>query len=91
MNGPGGGQTLILLRHGHSAWNLTDRFTGWTDIALTGIGIDEAETAGRRIARAGLGIDEVHVSVLRRTRQSARGPGRRRCRRRADVRHLAPE
>lgn len=72
MNGPGGGQTLILLRHGHSAWNLTDRFTGWTDIALTGIGIDEAETAGRRIARAGLGIDEVHVSVLRRTRQSAR-------------------
>ncbi|TCS72994.1 2,3-bisphosphoglycerate-dependent phosphoglycerate mutase [Sulfuritortus calidifontis] len=63
--------TVVLLRHGHSDWNLTDRFTGWTDIALTGQGIAEAEAAGRRLAGAGFRFDEVHCSVLRRTRQTA--------------------
>ena len=64
-------RALVFLRHGHSAWNLTDRFTGWTDIALTGVGIDEAERAGHRLAAAGYRFDEAHVSLLRRTRQTA--------------------
>lgn len=25
----------VFIRHGHSEWNLTDRFTGWTDLPLT--------------------------------------------------------
>jgi len=62
---------VVLLRHGHSAWNLTDRFTGWTDIPLGSPGITEAEAAGRVLARAGLALDEAHVSHLRRTRQTA--------------------
>ncbi|KAB2325362.1 2,3-bisphosphoglycerate-dependent phosphoglycerate mutase [Betaproteobacteria bacterium SCN1] len=62
---------LVLLRHGHSEWNLADRFTGWTDIPLTGIGLDEARWAGRALARAGFGFDAAHVSVLQRTRQTA--------------------
>jgi 2,3-bisphosphoglycerate-dependent phosphoglycerate mutase len=62
---------LVLLRHGHSKWNLSDRFTGWTDIALTEIGLVEAAAAGRRLARAGYAFDEVHGSVLLRTRQTA--------------------
>jgi 2,3-bisphosphoglycerate-dependent phosphoglycerate mutase len=62
---------VVLLRHGHTEWNLTDRFTGWTDIPLTGVGIAEAEEAGRRLAWAGLCPDEVHVSHLGRTRQTA--------------------
>jgi 2,3-bisphosphoglycerate-dependent phosphoglycerate mutase len=66
-----GTRTLVLMRHGHTVWNLTDRFTGWTDIALTGVGIAQSEQAGRALARAGLGLDEVHVSRLRRTRQAA--------------------
>ncbi|MCA1978855.1 MAG: 2,3-bisphosphoglycerate-dependent phosphoglycerate mutase [Thiobacillus sp.] len=62
---------LVLLRHGHSAWNLTDRFTGWTDIPLTETGLAEASAAGLVLARAGFGFDAVHVSMLRRTRQTA--------------------
>ncbi|HQT01180.1 MAG: phosphoglyceromutase [Hydrogenophilales bacterium 16-64-46] len=62
---------LVLLRHGHSEWNLADRFTGWTDIALTEVGLAEAVAAGRTLARAGLAFDAVHVSALRRTRQTA--------------------
>ena len=62
---------LVLLRHGHSEWNLTSRFTGWTDIPLTETGLAEAQAAGEALARAGLGFDAVHVSVLVRTRQTA--------------------
>jgi 2,3-bisphosphoglycerate-dependent phosphoglycerate mutase len=62
---------LVLFRHGHSEWNLTDRFTGWTDIPLTEVGLAEAAAAGRRLAQAGYAFDEVHGSVLQRTRQTA--------------------
>lgn len=62
---------LVFLRHGHSAWNLTDRFTGWTDIPLTEAGLAEATEAGRRLSEAGYRFDEVHISLLRRTRQTA--------------------
>jgi 2,3-bisphosphoglycerate-dependent phosphoglycerate mutase len=60
----------VLLRHGHSEWNLSDRFTGWTDISLTEVGLAEAAAAGRRLAQAGYAFDEVHGSVLQRTRQT---------------------
>ena len=62
---------LVLLRHGHSEWNLTDRFTGWTDIPLTEIGLAEGEAAGRRLKEAGYRFDEVHISVLKRAHQTA--------------------
>lgn len=62
---------VVLLRHGHSEWNLSDRFTGWTDIPLTEVGLAEAIAAGRRLAQAGFVFDEVHGSVLLRTRQTA--------------------
>lgn len=62
---------LILLRHGHSEWNLSNRFTGWTDIALTETGLDEAARSGRLLSRLKYFFDEVHVSTLQRTRQTA--------------------
>lgn len=62
---------MVLLRHGHSEWNLSDRFTGWTDIPLTEVGLNEAAAAGRRLAQAGFVFDEVHGSVLQRSRQTA--------------------
>ena len=61
---------IVLLRHGHSEWNLTDRFTGWADIPLTAVGIAEATTAGQRLAAAGFTFDEAHHSVKQRTRQT---------------------
>lgn len=64
-------QGLVLLRHGHSEWNLSNRFTGWTDIPLTAVGLAEAAAAGRRLAQLGFAFDEAHGSILRRTRQTA--------------------
>lgn len=64
-------RVVVFLRHGHSEWNLNDRFTGWTDIPLTGQGIAEAKEAGRRLAVAGYRFGEAHISLLRRTHQTA--------------------
>ena len=47
---------LVLLRHGESAWNKENRFTGWTDVDLSEKGLAEAHEAGKllRGTRAGL-------------------------------------
>jgi len=62
---------LVLIRHGNSDWNLSNRFTGWTDISLNQEGLGQAAAAGRRIAAEGLTFDEIHTSVLQRTHQTA--------------------
>ena len=71
MNAAGRELAVVLVRHGHSEWNLSNRLTGWTDIPLTQVGLDEAAVAGRHLAAAGFGFDEVHTSVLRRSLQTA--------------------
>jgi 2,3-bisphosphoglycerate-dependent phosphoglycerate mutase len=58
--------TLLLLRHGESAWNAENLFTGWVDVPLSERGLVEAENSGRLLADAGLLPDLVHTSVLRR-------------------------
>ena len=41
----------MFIRHGHSAWNLSNRFTGWTDIPLTEVGLAEAAESLRDCQR----------------------------------------
>ena len=65
------GFVVVFIRHGHSEWNLTNRFTGWTDIDLNEIGFAESAAAGRQLAAAGYGFDAAYVSALQRTRQTA--------------------
>lgn len=57
---------LILLRHGQSEWNLSNRFTGWTDVELSAAGREEAARAGRKIRQAGLRPRYYFTSWLRR-------------------------
>jgi len=64
------GVNLILLRHGESEWNLANRFTGWTDVALSQGGIQEAHRAGHLLRAAGYVFDEAHTSVLKRAIQT---------------------
>ena len=59
-------QTLILLRHGQSQWNLENRFTGWTDVDLSEQGREEAAQAGQLLLRHGYGFDIGFTSVLKR-------------------------
>jgi 2,3-bisphosphoglycerate-dependent phosphoglycerate mutase len=54
---------LVLIRHGQSAWNLENRFTGWWDVNLTDKGIAEAKAAGRLLAEKGFDFDRCFTSV----------------------------
>ncbi len=57
---------LVMVRHGQSTWNLENRFTGWTDVALTDIGVAQALEAGRLLAAGGYEFDHAITSVLKR-------------------------
>jgi 2,3-bisphosphoglycerate-dependent phosphoglycerate mutase len=62
---------LVLVRHGQSAWNLENRFTGWTDVDLTPVGLEEARMAGVTLKNLGYTFDAVHTSVLKRAIRTA--------------------
>jgi 2,3-bisphosphoglycerate-dependent phosphoglycerate mutase len=55
--------TLVLIRHGQSAWNLENRFTGWWDVDVTEKGAAEATAAGELMAAKGLDFDACFTSV----------------------------
>jgi len=57
---------LVLLRHGESTWNLANRFTGWTDVDLTPLGVEQARQAGRLLKEGGYEFDLAWTSVLKR-------------------------
>jgi 2,3-bisphosphoglycerate-dependent phosphoglycerate mutase len=57
---------LVLIRHGESTWNLENRFTGWTDVELTPLGVQQAQKAGELLKAEGYEFDVAYTSVLRR-------------------------
>jgi 2,3-bisphosphoglycerate-dependent phosphoglycerate mutase len=57
---------IVLLRHGESAWNKENRFTGWEDVDLSSAGVDEARAAGRLLAAEGYDFDVAFTSLLTR-------------------------
>ena len=56
--------TLVLIRHGQSAWNLENRFTGWWDVPLTAKGVAEATAAGELLRTRGYDFDRVFTPEL---------------------------
>jgi len=63
--------TLVLLRHGESAWNAEGLFTGWVDVGLSDKGASEAAAGGTLLHDSGLTPDIVHTSVLTRAIETA--------------------
>ena len=57
---------LVLVRHGESVWNKENKFTGWTDVALSDKGIDEAKEAGILLKENNFSFDIAYTSVLKR-------------------------
>ncbi|HBM45471.1 MAG: 2,3-bisphosphoglycerate-dependent phosphoglycerate mutase [Parcubacteria group bacterium GW2011_GWF2_38_76] len=55
---------LILLRHGESAWNKDNLFTGWTDVPLTDKGREESRVSAKLIKEAGIPVDVAFTSFL---------------------------
>ena len=57
---------LVLLRHGESAWNLENRFTGWVDVDLSEGGTAEARRSAQALKSGGYTFDVAFTSVLKR-------------------------
>ena len=62
---------LVLLRHGQSAANFANTYTGWTDAPLTAHGVAEAKAAGAALAATGIQFTHVHTSMLSRAIKTA--------------------
>ncbi|MFD0985820.1 2,3-bisphosphoglycerate-dependent phosphoglycerate mutase [Methyloligella solikamskensis] len=65
-------RTLVLVRHGQSEWNEANLFTGWRDVALTSLGIKEAQRAGRALKSHGFHFDLAFTSALRRAKDTCK-------------------
>lgn len=63
---------LVLLRHGQSIWNRDKKFTGWSDVALSSKGEQEAEQAAYLLKHAGFTFDLCFTSVLQRATSTSR-------------------
>lgn len=61
---------LVLLRHGESVWNKENRFTGWTNVELSSLGIEEAKEAGKILKENNYSFDVAYTSVLKRANQT---------------------
>lgn len=61
---------LVLIRHGQSAWNLENKFTGWTDVDLSPKGVEEAKAAGVALKEAGYHFDLAFSSTLMRANKT---------------------
>lgn len=63
---------LVLVRHGQSQWNLENRFTGWVDVPLSPLGVEEAKRAGQTLRSLNIRFDECFTSVLQRAQNTLR-------------------
>jgi len=57
---------VVLLRHGESTWNKENRFTGWTDVDLSPMGVEEAHEAAKLMMDANFRFGMAFTSYLKR-------------------------
>jgi 2,3-bisphosphoglycerate-dependent phosphoglycerate mutase len=61
---------LVLVRHGQSEWNAKNLFTGWKDVDLTEVGVEEARKGGTTLKGEGLVFDIAFTSGLIRAQRT---------------------
>ena len=61
--------TLLIVRHGETAWNAEGRIQGHTDIGLSAAGVEQARLLGTRLAS--IPIDVAYCSDLKRASETA--------------------
>ena len=63
---------LILIRHGESIWNKSNRFTGWANIALTNKGIYQAKNLAKELKNNKIRPNFIFTSNLIRAYDTAK-------------------
>ena len=66
---------ILLVRHGQTAWNRSDRFRGQADVPLDEVGTAQAESTARRIASQWL-VNAVYSSPISRALNTAQAVAR---------------
>lgn len=61
--------TVVVVRHGETAWNREHRMQGWAPTPLTELGRDQARRLGKNLNRR-YDIDRIQSSDLHRTRET---------------------
>ena len=54
---------VVLLRHGESDWNPSNRFSGWTDVDLIDTGCEEAAHSGHLLLQEGFTSDVAYTTA----------------------------
>jgi len=62
---------MILIRHGESIWNRSQRFTGWADAGLTPHGVRQMRQAARQLIGRGVHVGACFTSTLQRSIEAA--------------------
>lgn len=65
---PEGAVTVVLIRHGRTAWNAERRFLGTTDLSLDAVGREQARALGRWLRSP---FEALYTSPLRRAVETA--------------------
>jgi len=61
---------LVFMRHGQSTWNVANLFTGWHDVELTELGVQEATNGGSDLLAEGIKFDLAFTSALKRAQNT---------------------
>lgn len=61
---------IVLLNHGDNEWTPENLFVGWTDVGLTGNGIEAAKEAGKILEANDYYFEYAYSSVLKRSLQT---------------------
>ena len=64
------GRFVVIMRHGQSAWNLKNLFTGWSNPGLSEKGICQARRAGRALKAQNCLFDIAFTSRLARAERT---------------------
>lgn len=62
---------IVLVRHGESEWNKSNRFAGWSDVDLTIDGVKGAQAAGKILKEKKYCFDVCYTSFLKRAIKTA--------------------
>ena len=65
-------KNILLIRHGQSEWNKLNLFTGFKNIELSELGIEEANKAGQNFKNLDIKFNIVFTSELKRAQETAK-------------------